>query len=105
MKCQNAKCKSRARVQTMRTKDNGEQTERSKKCPKCGVRFETIELPKVSYLHTIAELQGKIAEQERLKLEGEYKLQDVRAILDTFRDLLLPRQEAPRGSARTRKRS
>ena len=105
MKCQNAKCKSRARVQTMRTKDNGEQTERQKRCPKCGIRFETIELPLNVYRDTIDELKGKIAIEERAKLDEQYKAQDVRNVLDQFRDLLLPRQEAPRGSARTRKRS
>ncbi len=104
MKCLNPKCKSRARVQTMRTKDNGEQTERQKRCTKCGVRFDTIELPANVYADTISELKGKIAEAERRELEEKYKLENVKSILETFRDLLLPRQEAPRRSAGSGKR-
>lgn len=104
MKCQNPKCKSRSRVQTMRTKDNGEQTERQKRCPKCGIRFETIELPLNAYRKTIADLKEQIEQANSNANQEQYKAQDVRNVLDQFRDLLLPRQEAARGSARTRKR-
>lgn len=98
MKCQNPKCKSRARVQTMRTKDNGEQTERVKRCSKCRVTFNTIELPLNVYSKTIADLKEQIAEAQAQAQQEQSKAEDTRITLDRFRDLLLPRPEAPRRS-------